>query len=173
MKVLLMAIALVSIGLFSCKKDSPDNNNQEVNTWTFKAQGTTYKGVLFWDPLLNTLLQGNNSYTFTMLGGEANSDRTFNIVMSLADTTFTSKNYQSGISGNDDITAFYFTHGIAGNTIYESSNYYPGPVMNYTIETYNAATRVLVFTFSGNTQDANGVLIPVTEGKVTCKVEKM
>jgi hypothetical protein len=45
--------------------------------------------------------------------------------------------------------------------------------MNYKIESYNGATRELVLTFSGSIEDAAGNLLPLTEGKVTCKVEKM
>ena len=174
MKKLLFLTLIVSAGLFSCKKESSNPNpTQAANSWTFKVQGTTYQGVLLWDPLLNPLLQGNNTYTFTMLGGEASSDRIFNIVMSLADTTFTAKNYQSGISPTEEITAFYFTHGVAGEEIYKSSNYDPGPILNYKVESYNSATRELILTFSGNVEDAAGNLVPLTEGKVTCKVEKM
>ncbi|HEV8504905.1 MAG TPA: hypothetical protein VGQ53_05885, partial [Chitinophagaceae bacterium] len=83
MKKLLFVALIVSIGLFSCKKESTDKNNpnQAANSWTFKVQDTTYQGALMWDPLLNTLLQGNDTYTFTMLGGELNSDHVFNIVI--------------------------------------------------------------------------------------------
>jgi hypothetical protein len=174
MKKLLFLTLIVSTGLFSCKKESSNpTQTQAANSWTFKAEGTTFQGVLMWDPLLNPLLQGNDTYTFTMLGGESGSDRIFNIVMSLADTTFTVKDYQSGLTATDHITSFYFTHGIAGDNIYKSSNYNPGPVMNYKIESYNAATRDLILTFSGNVEDAAGNMVPLTEGKVTCKVEKM
>ena len=174
MRKLLFCTLIAAVGLLSCSKGSSDDDQvQQMNTWTFKAEGTTYKGDLFWEPLLNTFLQGNNTYTFTMLGAEANSDRTFNIVMSLADTTFSTQNYQSGISGTDHITSFYFTHDIGGDDIYTSNNHNPGPVMNYKVESYNASTRVLVLSFSGNVENAAGSTVPLTEGKVVCKVEKM
>lgn len=174
MKNLLSAIFLAAIILSSCKKDKENNDqNQAANSWTLTAQGTTYKGTLLWDPLLNTLLQGNNSYTFAMLGGEASTDRVFNIVLSLADTTFTKTSYQSGVSGTDDISAFYFTHGISGEDIYKSSDLDPGAVLNYTVESYNPSTRALVLRFSGNVMDNTGAVVPLTNGKVTCEVEKM
>lgn len=174
MKRFVLAISILSVVVFSCKKETTSNTpEQAVNTWSFKAQGTTYQGELYWDPLLNTMLQSNNTYTFTILGGETTSDRVFNIAMSLSDTTFTQSTYQSGIDGTDAINGFYFTHGVGGSDIYKSSNYDPGPVLNYRIESYNSSTRVLIITFSGNAQDASGVIVPITEGKVTCKVEKM
>lgn len=173
MKKLFICILIVATGLLSCKKSTTDSPAQELNTWSFKVSGTTYQGDLYWDPLLNTLLQGNDTYTFTMLGGEANSDRVFNIVMSLADTTFTAQNYQSGLVGTDHITAFYFTHGVGGAEIFKSSNYDPGPVLSYRIESYNAATREMNLSFNGNVKDENGNLVSLTEGKVRCTIEKM
>jgi hypothetical protein len=166
---------LLAICFISCKKESDnnDNNNQEINSWTFTAGSTVYKGDLFGDALLNTLLQGNDSYTFAMLGGQSTSDGTFNIVMSLLDTTFATKNYQSGVSGTDYITAFYYTHGLGGDEIYKSSNYSPGAIMNYVIQSYDPSTKILVITFSGQAKDASGNIVPITNGKVTCRIEKM
>ncbi len=176
MKKSLFTILILAGVLLSCKKETinqDQDQDQAVNSWTFKAQGNTYKGELWGDPLLNTFLQSNNRYNFAMLGVELNSGRIFNIVMSLADTTFSTKNYQSGLSEPDYVTmGFYFSEGIAGEDIYKSSNLDPGPVMNYNIESYNATTRVLIMTFQGNVHGPSGTILPVTDGKLTCKVDK-
>ena len=171
----LFIVLSLAICFISCKKDSDNenNNNQEINSWTFTAGSTVYKGSLFNDPILNTLLQGNDSYTFGMLGGQTTSDGTFNIVLSLLDTTFAAKNYQSGVSGNDYISAFYYTHGVGGNEIYTSSNYFPGEIINFIIQSYDPSTKILVMTFSGNAKDASNNIVPISDGKVTCRIKKM
>jgi hypothetical protein len=173
LKTVIIALAVTTC-FFSCKKDTANNNpNQPANTWTFTAAGKVYEGTLYFDAILNTLLQGNNSYTFSLIGEEKTSRHVFNIVMSLADTTFTAPNYQSGVSGTGYITAFYYTETIAGVDIFTSSNYDPGPIMNYTIQSYDPATKTLIFNFSGNAKDKTGKLTPITNGKVTCKIEKI
>jgi len=173
MRKLFFCLAIVSIVFISCSKGSDDDQGLEYNTWTFKAEGTTYQGDLYWDPLLNTFLQSNDTYTFTMLGGEPNTNRVFNIIISLADTTFEQKNYQSGDATSDHITSFSYRTELVGESIYRSDNHtINGPVMNYTIESYNPSTRELVLNFSGNAENENGVDFAITEGKVRCKVEK-
>lgn len=174
MKNIIFTAFILAGALLSCKKESINEDQQEqpANGWTFKAQGVTYKGEFLWEPLLNTYLQGNDTYTFAMLGAEPGSGKVFNIVMSLADTTFTLKNYQSGLSGTDAITAFYFSESVAGEDIYKSSNLDPGPVLNYKIESYDAATRRLVMTFQGHVQELDGNIVSLTDGKVNCLVDK-
>ncbi len=173
LRKLFFAISIIAIGLVSCSKNSDDVPNQDTNTWTFKAEGTTYYGDLFWDPILNPFLQGNDSYTFGIIGGEENSDNIFNILISLADTTFTETDYQSGAGFSDYLTSMNYRVDFTGDAIYESRDNTPGAIMNYKIESYNATTRELVLTFSGNAFGANGGLVAITEGKVVCLVEKL
>lgn len=176
MKKILIAFSVVAIFLVSCKKDKetePEAKPEDAYGWTFDAEGKTYKGGLFWDPLLNTYLQGNNSYTFAVLGGES-TGKVFNVVLSLLDTTFTHATYQSGASHADEyINAFYFSEKLTEKMIYKSSNYDLGPVMDYKIESYNPDTRILIITFSGKAQNTSGAYVAITNGKLICKVEKM
>src|SRR6202008_634038 len=109
--------------------DGVDYGN-DVNTWTFTEGSKTYKGELLFDASLNTLLQSNNSYTYSMIGPESESGFFFNIVLSLTDLTFTNKNYQSGVGGNDYLNAFYYFQDFGSTEVYKSSNYDPGQVIN-------------------------------------------
>jgi hypothetical protein len=171
----LFYLLFVSIALASCKKASTSTTTTDtsVNTWTFTEGSKVFNGVLLTDATLNTLYQGNNSYTFGMLGPENTTGYEFNIVMSLADTTFTTKTYQSGVSGTDLITAFYYSTSIGGSDIYKSSDYSPGSVMNYTIVSYDPVKAILVMSFAGNATDASGNMVAITNGKVTCHIEKV
>lgn len=176
MKRALIIFSGLLIFLASCKKDkttTPEVKQDQINTWTFDAEGKTYKGGLFWDPLLNPLLQDNNSYTFTVLGAES-TGKFFNVVLSLLDTTFTHKTYQSGASHAEEyINAFYFFENNSIDNIYKSSNYDLGPVMDYTIESYNPDTRLLIMTFNGKAQKTDGSYTNIANGKLICKVERM
>lgn len=159
--------------LSACSKDS-DNNDLEENSWTFTEGSNVYSGsFLFGHATLNTTLQSNNTYTFAMLGVEKNSGYLFNIVLSLLDLNFTAKTYQSGVSGNDYLNAFYYTQSPTSvDDIYKSSNLDPGPIMNYTITEYDAANEIVTMTFSGQAQLANGSLVSITNGKVKVKVDR-
>lgn len=159
--------------LSACSKDS-DNNDLEENSWTFTEGSNVYSGsFLFGHATLNTTLQSNNTYTFAMLGVEKNSGYLFNIVLSLLDLNFTTKTYQSGVSGNDYLNAFYYTQSPTSvDDIYKSSNLDPGPIMNYTITEYDAANEIVTMTFSGQAQLANGSLVSITNGKVKVKVDR-
>jgi len=174
----LLFFLFIFLAFLSCKKnsDSKDKDPQpgdELNTWTFKEGSNQYSGLLFFDAQLNTLLQSNNSYTFGMIGGETNSTHIFNIVLSLLDLNFTQKNYQSGVDGSDYLNAFYYSESPSSvDNIYKSSNYDPGPVMNYTITAYDASKDIVTITFSGKAQLTNGTFVDITEGKVTAKIER-
>ena len=175
MKNLLFLFLAVVIVFSACTKSSDtDNPSNAENTWTFKEGSKTYSGVLSFDASLNTYLQGNNSYTFGMIGPDETGGFIFNIVLSLADLNFTLKNYQSGVSGNDYLNAFYFSDDLASSdNIYKSSNLDPGPVLNFTITSYDPAKDVVTFTFSGEAFDINGAKVNITNGRVTAKIERL
>ena len=79
---------------------------------------------------LNTYLQSNNSYTFSMLGAEKTSGFLFNLILSLVDLNFTQKQYKSGVAGDNYLNAFYYMESPNSvDNIYKSSNLDPGPVM--------------------------------------------
>jgi uncharacterized protein YxeA len=122
---------------------------------------------------LSTLFN-NNAYTFSMLGPEKTSGYLFNLTLSLLDSTFTVKNYQSGIDrSNNYINAFYYTVSPASaDNIYKSSDLDPGPVMHYTITAYDAAKDVVTIEFSGQAQRADGSYVNITKGRATAKVER-
>src|SRR5437773_5810239 len=108
----LVFFLFIFLAFFSCKKNSESKGTQsgtKVNTWTFKEGSKQFSGSLLFDAQLNSLLQSNNSYTFGMIGAENTSGYIFNIVLSLLDLNFTTKNYRSGVDGNDYLNAFYYS----------------------------------------------------------------
>jgi hypothetical protein len=145
----------------------------DVNEWRFTEGDHTYGGFLVLDgPTLNTYLQGNNTYTFALLGAESNTGFIFNIVLSLADLDFTNKDYQSGISGNDELNAFYYSATMLGDNTYKSSNLDPGPVMDYKITAFDAENDVVTITFSGKVQMMNGDYTDISDGIVKAKIDR-
>jgi len=190
-KIITIASLFAAVLFVGCKKDTSATSNTgspgtsgvpgtALNTWTFTQGSTTHTGIFdnfILTANLNTLLQGNNTYTFTLLGEENANGNFFNIVMSLDDTTFTRKNYESGdsISTMGRIDAFYYFQTFGGTNIFESSNNYNdiGATMNYTISSYNPSTTVLVMTFSGQAKDSLGNNVNITAGKLTCPVAKL
>ena len=161
--------------LAACSKDADNSNETQVNSWTFTEGSKTYSGsFVFETASLNTTLQANNAYTFSMLGVEKNSGYLFSIILSLLDLNFTAKTYQSGLDGNDYLNAFYYTQTpTSADDIYKSSNLDPGPVMNYTITEYDAANDIVTITFNGQAQLANGTtFVPITNGKLKVKIDR-
>jgi hypothetical protein len=190
-KIIIIASLFVTILFIGCKKDlsatsntsspggSPAISGTTLNTWTFKEGSVVHTGVfdsLILTANLNTYLQGSNTYTFGLLGEENANGNFLNIVLSMDDTTFTRKNYESGdsISTMGRIDAFYYFQTLGGTNTFESSNYYNdiGATMNYTIDSYNPSTTVLVMSFSGQAKDSLGNNVNITAGKLTCPVEK-
>jgi uncharacterized protein YxeA len=176
-KVILLYLLPAAILLSACSKksDSDPNDGTAENSWTFSEGSQVFSGsFVFGTASLNTALQANNTYTFAMLGAEKTSGYLFNIVLSLLDLNFTTKTYQSGVTGNDHQNAFYYTESpLSVDNIYKSSNLDPGPVMNYTITAYDAANDVVTITFSGQAQLANGTYIAISNGKLKVKIERL
>jgi hypothetical protein len=56
--------------------------------------------------------------------------------------------------------------------IYKSSNFYAGPVMNFTIAAYDAAKDIVTITFIGQAQRDDGSYVNITNGKVTAKIDR-
>lgn len=172
----ILIVFLIACSLFSCKKES-EKIDQPINSWTFTAAGTVYEGDLIWDAAIYTSPQVTDFYRFGMNGFRRISKdmytyEAFILGFSLRDTTFTVKNYQTGIANNQVNDAFHFKYGLSadGEVFFESSNLHPGPIMDYVIESYEPSTRILVITFSGEAIDASNNRVPITNGKVTCRV---
>jgi hypothetical protein len=168
---LLVGIVLIS---FSCKKESTKNETTaELNTWTFTEGSTTFEGKLLLDANLTTDPSPNNSYTFGILGFENTSGDVFNVVLSLLDTTFAVKSYQSGIDGNEDyLNAFHYGPAASIDAVYQSSNLDPGPVMTYTVTSYDAGKDIITITFSGAAQKDNGSMVDITKGRITAHIAR-
>lgn len=164
-----IALAIIFSG---CSKSGKDTNTGTVNSWTFTEGSKVFSGQLIFDAQLNTLLQSNNSYTFSMLGADPTTGNTFNLILSLLDLNFTVKTYQSGTAGNDYLNAFYYSSLTSVDDIYKSSNLDPGPIMNYSITAYDAAKDVVTIDFSGQAQLASGSFVSITKGKVIAKIER-
>lgn len=175
-KVILLYLLPAAILLSACSKKSGSDPNDGTaeNSWTFTEGSKVFSGsFVFGTASLNTTLQANNTYTFTMLGVETTSGHLFSIALSLLDLNFTTKTYQSGIAGNDHLNAFYYTETpVSADDIYKSSNLDPGPVMNYTITAYDATNDVVTITFSGQAQLASGTYVAITNGKLKVKIER-
>jgi hypothetical protein len=170
-----LLVSVILLTIFSgCSKDSggDDANDIAVNTWTFTEGTKVFSGPLIFDAQLNTFLQSNNSYTFSMLGAEKTSGNLFSLILSLLDLNFNLKSYQSGISGNNYLNAFYYSEATTTADIYKSSNLDPGPIMNYSITAHDAAQDIVIIEFSGQAQLANGSFVNITKGKVKAKIER-
>ena len=171
-------LLVISIVLFSCKKshDTTTNNGggNDLNKWTFKQGSTTYSGgLLFESALLNTTLQSNNTYSLSMIGPDSKNPNMFNLILSLADTTFTVKNYQSGNPAVDLLNGFYyFEVNNNADNIYKSADLDPGQIMNYTITSYDPVKDVVTITFSGKAVDKDGNEVSITDGKVIAKIDR-
>jgi uncharacterized protein YxeA len=176
-KTFLLYLLPVLLLVSACSKDSDDDSNNDIaeNSWTFTEGSNVFSGsFLFGTASLITGAQANNTYTFSMLGVETNSGHLFNLVLSLLDLNFTTKNYQSGINGtNDHLNAFYYMDTPASPETYKSSNLDPGPVMNYTITAYDAANDVVTIEFSGEAQLQSGTYVSISKGKLKVKIDRV
>jgi hypothetical protein len=176
-KIFLLCLSPVLLLVSACSKDSNDDSNDSIaeNSWTFTEGSNVFSGsFVFGTASLITGPQANNTYTFSMLGGESSSGHLFNLVLSLLDLDFTTKNYQSGINSTDDhLNAFYYMETPVSPETYKSSNLDPGPVMNYTIAAYDAASDVVTIEFNGEAQLQNGTYVTISKGKLKVKIDRV
>ena|SRR5687768_15388919 len=158
----------------SCMKHASDYvppYGVALNTWTFFDGTKNYFGDFLVDPVLDSTIQTNNTYTLDMTGIERASGQALTMAISLTDLNFALKSYQSGISGSDHATSFFYS-GSAGSrdAIYVSANNDPGAVMTYNISYYDAAKNIATISFNGQAFDANGNMVNISKGKVTAHI---
>ncbi len=176
MRTLTSTLLASLILLFSsCMKHASDYEppyGAALNTWTFSDGTKNYHGNFLVDPVLNTTVQANNTYTLDMTGIERASGQALTMVIALTDLDFAVKSYQSGINGSDHATSFYYS-GSAGSrdAIYVSANNDPGAVMTYSISHYDAAKNIATISFSGQAFDANGNMVTISKGKMTAHID--
>ena len=160
----------------SCMKHAEDYEpgyGEAVNTWTFYDGTKNYFGIFLINPVLNTTIQSNNTYTLGMTGIERMSGQELTMAISLADLDFNVKSYQSGIGGSDHSTAFYYTGSTASRDgIYSSTNNDPGAIMNYTISSYDAVKNTATISFNGEVFDINGKIVNISKGKMTALIDR-
>jgi hypothetical protein len=159
----------------SCMKHASDYvppYGVALNTWTFFDGAKNYFGNFLVDPVLNTTIQTNNTYTLDMTGIERASGQALTMAISLTDLDFAIKSYQSGISGSDHATSFYYS-GSTGSrdAIYVSANNDPGAVMTYSISYYDIAKNIATISFNGQAFDANGNMVTISKGKMTAHID--
>lgn len=169
---------LASLTLFfsSCMKHASDYEpgfGTAVNTWTFTDGTKNYVGYFLVNPVLDTTIQSNNTYTLSMTGTHKVSEQLLTMAISLADRDFAAKSYKSGISGSNHSTSFYYS-GSAGSrdAIFSSLNNDPGAVMTYNISNYDGVKNTITITFSGQVFDASGNLMNISKGKMTAHIDR-
>jgi hypothetical protein len=159
----------------SCMKHASDYvppYGVALNTWTFFDGTKNYFGDFLVDPVLDSTIQTNNTYTLDMTGIERASGQALTMAISLTDLNFALKSYQSGISGSDHATSFFYS-GSAGSrdAIYVSANNDPGAVMTYNISYYDTAKNIATISFNGQAFDANGNMVNISKGKMTAHID--
>lgn len=165
---------VMSLVFSSCMKHAEDyvpSYGEVLNTWTFNDGSKSYFGNFLADPVLDTTLQSDNTYRFDMTGVERGSGQLLTMAISLADLDFAIKSYQSGISGSNQSTSFFYSgSAVSRSAIYFSTNNDPGAVMTYNISSYNAANKTVTITFSGQVYDTNGKMTNITRGRLTARI---
>jgi len=178
MRTLIFSLFASLILFFSsCMKHASDYEppyGVALNTWTFTDGTKNYVGDFLVNPVLDTTIQSNNTYTLSMTGTHKGSGQLLTMAISLADLDFAAnKLYKSGISGSNHSTSFNYS-GTAGSrdAIFSSSNNDPGAVMTYNISYFDAIKNTVTITFSGQVFDAGGNLMNISKGKMTAHIDR-
>ena len=138
-----------------------DTSAAALNQWKFTANGHTYSG-------------GINTAVFTSLGeiltlaGTMQSgatDTTFGISVQLTSSTVDTGTFQTSLPGND-----FSLQKTTGNIIFAANSITSPPVLNILITSFNATTKVVTGTFTGNSYDTNGNTVPISYGSFQATV---
>ncbi len=165
---------MISIALPCCMKHASDyvpGYGDAVNTWTFTDGQRHYFGNLPSNAILHTTPQSNNTYTLEMTGTERSGGQVMTMVISLNEPALKKTTYQSGISGSDHATAFFYSGSAASrDAIYSSANNNPGAVMNFIIVRQDTTNSTATIAFNGEAFDAAGNKTKILQGKVTAYI---
>ena len=168
-------IFLISLLIFfSCgkKSETKSNTELELNTWTFTVGSTIYSGKTYQSKtLIPRDVNSQGERAFVVVGYVETIDNVFQVGLNLRDTTFSIKNYVSGVTNAEKFNHFAFAESLASpKIIFRSADYVPGAKMNYTISSFDKSRSVVTITFSGQAFDANGNKVAITDGKLTVAV---
>jgi hypothetical protein len=136
-----------------------------LGKWQFVANGHTYTGNIQ-AALFSNLIGAS----LTIVGYTASgTDTAFGVSVEFNGTTLDTGTYPTSGAGTN--FSLQIASGInAGNIIF-AANATSTQIVNITINSYDAATKIVYGTFSGISYDFNGTDIPITNGKFKATVQ--
>lgn len=143
---------------------STDSSGIALNQWQFVANGHTYAGNIS-TAVFTNLIGANLTLAGTMASGS--NDTTFGITVQFPGTTLDTGTYVTSNAG----TNFSLTLVQSGNIIYAANATSVPPVLNIIISSYNASTKTVAGTFSGQAYDFNGNNLNITNGAFKAQLQ--
>jgi hypothetical protein len=143
---------------------STDTSGIALNQWQFVANGHTYSGNIG-TAVFTNLIGANLTLVGTMASGSM--DTVFGITVQFTGTTLDTGTYATSDAG----TNFSLTLLQSGNIIYAANATSVPPVLNIIISGYNASTKTVAGTFSGQAYDFNGSNLNITNGKFKAQLQ--
>lgn len=143
---------------------STDTSGIALNQWQFVANGHTYMGNIS-TAVFTNLIGANLTLVGTMASGSM--DTVFGITVQFPGTTLDTGTYATSDAG----TNFSLTLLQSGNIIYAANATSVPPVLNIIISSYNAITKTVAGTFSGQAYDFNGNSLNITNGKFKAQLQ--
>lgn len=139
--------------------------NPSTSSWSFNQGTSSFSGPL--DPADLTTIPGFG--TGIAINGQtaATGDSNIAILITLPGSTI-----QPGTYTTKTIATLFTFDGDATTTIpiYSANTTTTSSVITIIITSYDATTKVLTGTFSGNAKNASGASVPITNGKFTTVV---
>jgi len=143
---------------------STDTSGIALNQWQFVANGHTYAGNIS-SAVFTNLIGANLTLVGTMASGS--TDTAFGITVQFPGTTLDTGTYITSNAG----TNFSLTLLQSGNIIYAANATSVPPVLNIIISSYNASTKTVAGTFSGQAYDFNGNNLNITNGEFKAQLQ--
>lgn len=139
------------------------NPNLSDTAWKFTDASLNFNG-----PIDSAVVQNIFGINFLLIEGttKATGDSTLIIGIAMLTPTILPGTYSTstGASGID------FSDAV-GNTIYEADNTVVGSSLTIVITSYDASTKIVQGTFSGNVNKIGTGIVPITNGKFKAKVK--
>jgi len=130
------------------------------NSWSFNHGSAFTQGSIDL-ALLNANPIGTGS-VFTLTGRNANADSAITFLMLLPGSTITPGTFKT----NQGSSTLFSLNKTTGDPIYTSNSTTPNAVMTIVIVSYDATTKIVTGTFSGNVEnEATGNVVAITNGK--------
>lgn len=173
MKRLLCAGLLALLAFSACKKDKKENEPETEDakgSWQFTTEGKTYKGAVEVAAFANIM---GGQLSIAGFPASGSQDSIFNVTIQFSEGDIIPGTYKT-----EDAGVNFTFRKPSGDVIYAANATsaplpdFPGQVISIQITGYDAGTKIVTGTFSGEAYGQESKVVTITNGSFKTPVQR-